>query len=54
MIRFDIGQTGKDKAGCGYFADFLIQSLMPNDHENNHIPYPHFGTSLESDLFQVV
>jgi glycosyltransferase involved in cell wall biosynthesis len=45
-IGFDISQTGKDKAGCGYFADSLIQALTANDHENEYILYPHFGTSF--------
>jgi hypothetical protein len=45
-IGFDISQTGKDKAGCGYFADSLIQAMTANDHENEYILYPHFGTSF--------
>jgi glycosyltransferase involved in cell wall biosynthesis len=45
-IGFDISQTGKDKAGCGYFADSLIQGLTVADYENEYILYPHFGTSF--------
>lgn len=45
-IGFDISQTGKDKAGCGYFADSLIQALVSSDRENKYILYPHFGTSF--------
>jgi glycosyltransferase involved in cell wall biosynthesis len=45
-VGFDISQTGKDKAGCGYFADSLIQSLTNMDKENEYILYPHFGTSF--------
>lgn len=45
-IGFDISQTGKDKAGCGYFADSLIQALTSVDRENEYILYPHFGTSF--------
>lgn len=45
-IGFDISQTGKDKAGCGYFADSLIQALTGADRENEYILYPHFGTSF--------
>ena len=45
-IGFDISQTGKDKAGCGYFADSLIQALTGADRENEYILYPHFGASF--------
>jgi glycosyltransferase involved in cell wall biosynthesis len=45
-IGFDISQTGEDKAGCGYFADSLIQSLVGTDQENKYLLYPHFGTSF--------
>jgi glycosyltransferase involved in cell wall biosynthesis len=44
-IGFDISQTGKEKAGCGHFADSLIQALIHGDRENEYILYPHFGTS---------
>jgi glycosyltransferase involved in cell wall biosynthesis len=45
-IGFDISQTGNNKAGCGYFADSLIQALTSADRENEYILYPHFGTSF--------
>ena len=45
-IGFDISQTGDNKAGCGYFADSLIQALIHHDRENEYILYPHFGTSF--------
>ena len=45
-IGFDVSQTGEDKAGCGYFADSLIQALTGIDHENEYILYPHFGASF--------
>ncbi len=45
-IGFDVSQTGKDKAGCGYFADSLIQALVNADRENEYVLYPHFGTSF--------
>ena len=45
-IGFDISQTGNNKAGCGYFADSLIQALMNYDGVNEYILYPHFGTSF--------
>ena len=45
-IGFDISQTGNNKAGCGYFADSLIQALTDLDCQNEYILYPHFGTSF--------
>jgi glycosyltransferase involved in cell wall biosynthesis len=42
-IGFDISQTGSGKAGCGYFADSLIQQLARIDSENDYILYPTFG-----------
>jgi glycosyltransferase involved in cell wall biosynthesis len=42
-IGFDVSQTGKLKAGCGYFADTLIRSLAEIDRENEYILYPTFG-----------
>lgn len=45
-IGFDISQTGDNKAGCGYFADSLIQALTQHDRRNEYILYPHFGTSF--------
>ena len=45
-IGFDISQTGKLKAGCGYFADSLIQALAGIDSENEYLLYPNFGTTF--------
>jgi glycosyltransferase involved in cell wall biosynthesis len=45
-IGYDISQTGNNKAGCGYFADSLIQALTEMDRQNEYILYPHFGTSF--------
>ncbi len=42
-IGFDISQTGREKAGCGFFADSLIRHLAEIDHENEYILYPTFG-----------
>ncbi len=42
-IGFDISQTGRLKAGCGYFADGLIRELTKIDSENQYILYPAFG-----------
>jgi glycosyltransferase involved in cell wall biosynthesis len=44
-IGFDISQTGKQKAGCGYFADSLIRHLAEFDRENQYLLYPTFGDS---------
>ena len=44
-IGFDVSQTGGGKAGCGYFADSLIQALHEIDCQNDYILYPYFGTS---------
>lgn len=45
-IGFDVSQTGKNKAGCGYFADGLIRQLAASDVNNEYILYPAVG-----DLF---
>ncbi len=42
-IGFDISQTGKLKAGCGFVADSLIRALAEIDQENQYILYPTFG-----------
>lgn len=44
-IGFDISQTGKQKAGCGYFSDSLIRHLAEIDTENQYFLYPTFGDS---------
>lgn len=44
-IGFDVSQTGTNKAGCGYFADGLINHLAEIDNKNQYILYPTFGTS---------
>jgi len=41
-LAFDISQTGKNKAGCGFFAHAMISSML----KNNNIDFtllPHFG-----------
>ncbi len=45
-IGFDISQTGRLKAGCGYFAYSLIQALAEVDSENEYILYPTFGDAF--------
>ncbi|MBI4639078.1 MAG: glycosyltransferase family 4 protein [Candidatus Tectomicrobia bacterium] len=42
-VGFDVSQTGRLKAGCGYFADSLIRHLAEIDSENEYILYPTFG-----------
>jgi len=42
-IGFDVSQTGRLKAGCGYFADSLIRHLAEIDAENEYLLYPTFG-----------
>jgi glycosyltransferase involved in cell wall biosynthesis len=43
-IGFDISQTGALKAGCGYFAQSLIEALTADDVKNQYVLYPAFGT----------
>lgn len=45
-IGFDVSQTGRSKAGCGYFADSLIRSLAQVDTHNDYLLYPTFGTTF--------
>jgi glycosyltransferase involved in cell wall biosynthesis len=45
-IGFDTSQTGRAKAGCGYFAEGLIRQLVADDDRNGYILYPAVG-----DLF---
>lgn len=42
-IAYDITQTGKDKAGCGYFAYSLIRTLAEIDRENEYLLMNSFG-----------
>ena len=42
-IGFDVSQTGKDKAGCGYFADSLIRALYQVGPEHEYLLYASFG-----------
>lgn len=42
-IGFDVSQTGKDKAGCGYFADSLMQALYHVAPEYEYLLYASFG-----------
>ena len=42
-IGFDISQTGRGKAGCGYVAASFIQHLAEIDHHNDYLLFPTFG-----------
>lgn len=42
-IAYDITQTGKDKAGCGYFAYSLIRALAKIDVQNEYFLLNSFG-----------
>ncbi len=42
-VGFDISQTGNSKAGCGYFAHSLIQSLLKADSGQSYSLFPSFG-----------
>jgi glycosyltransferase involved in cell wall biosynthesis len=41
-IGFDISQTAENKAGCGFFADQLIQHIAEIDGTNEYLLYPIF------------
>ena len=45
-IGFDVSQTGKEKAGCGFLADNLIRALPALMPADEFLLYPTFG-----DLF---
>ncbi|MDZ7962345.1 MAG: glycosyltransferase family 1 protein [Aulosira sp. DedQUE10] len=45
-IGFDISQTGKAKAGCGYFAASLIQKLIEEYDNNDYLLYSAFGKTF--------
>lgn len=42
-IGFDVSQTGRYKAGCGYYAYGLIRALAEIDETNEYILYPAVG-----------
>ena len=42
-IGFDVSQTGNNKAGCGYLAYSLGQTLAKIDMQNEYLMYPTFG-----------
>jgi glycosyltransferase involved in cell wall biosynthesis len=42
-IGFDVSQTGRTRAGCGFFALSLIEQLAALDRQNEYVLYPTFG-----------
>lgn len=42
-IGYDISQTGKNKAGCGYFADAMLKAMFNFAPYINYSIYPNFG-----------
>jgi len=42
-IGFDISQTGSGKAGCGFFAHAMAQSILEIAPENRYSLFPSFG-----------
>ena len=46
IIGFDVSQTGRRKAGCGYFAAGLIGALARMDQDNEYVLYPTFGDGV--------
>lgn len=53
-IGFDISQTGKEKTGCGYFADSLIKEIAHLDKENQYILYSTFGNFYWDNHFDKI
>lgn len=42
-IGFDISQTGRDKAGCGFFAHSILHNLLQLAPEHRYSLFPSFG-----------
>src|SRR5688572_280865 len=42
-IGFDVSQTGRGRAGCGFFALSMIEQLAALDERNEYVLYPTFG-----------
>lgn len=41
-IGFDVSQTAEKKAGCGYYAEQIIEHLLKIDQDNEYLLYPVF------------
>jgi glycosyltransferase involved in cell wall biosynthesis len=46
IVGFDISQTWRWKAGCGYFADSLMKAIASLDADNEYVLYPTFGDGV--------
>jgi glycosyltransferase involved in cell wall biosynthesis len=45
-IGFDVSQTGRWKAGCGFFADSLVDELTKLEPDDTYVVYPTFGDKV--------
>jgi glycosyltransferase involved in cell wall biosynthesis len=52
-IGFDISQTGKNKTGCGYFAENLIHHLSLTKPQYKYLLYPTFGDHFWDNNFHL-
>lgn len=51
-IGFDVSQTSKNKAGCGFFAENLIHHLSLCDKQNEYVLYSTFGNHFWDNDFK--
>lgn len=49
-IGFDISQTGGKKAGCGFYADSLINNILSTDEKNEYTLLTNFGSFYHDRL----
>jgi len=49
-LAFDISQTGKNKAGCGFFAHAMISAMLKNSNNIDFKLLPHFGDFYHDSL----
>jgi glycosyltransferase involved in cell wall biosynthesis len=49
-IGFDISQTGSKKAGCGFYADSLINNALSTDKKNEYTLLTNFGNFYHDRL----
>ena len=49
-IGFDISQTGGKKAGCGFYADSLINNILSTDKKNEYTLLTNFGSFYHDRL----
>ena len=49
-IGFDISQTGSKKAGCGFYADSLINNILSTDKKNEYTLLTNFGSFYHNPL----